>query len=68
MRESPTDYRRFATAARLAAASEILENVRQKHLLAAATWEGLAYSADKVAEIRARRVIERSAVSLGLPA
>ena len=61
MKEVTADYRRFAAAARLEAASVGLENVRQKHLLSAATWEGLARSADKVAEMRAKRATERSA-------
>jgi hypothetical protein len=57
MRDAQEDYLRFAAAARLEAASETLANVRQKHLLSAATWEGLAHSAQKVAEARARRVM-----------
>lgn len=66
MRGAPEDYLRFAAAARLAAASEILANVRQKPLLSAASWEGLAHSARKVAEARERRVMERSAASLDI--
>ena len=55
MKEVQADYLRFAAAARLEAANVGLENVRKKHLLSAATWEGLAHSAQKVAEARARR-------------
>jgi len=66
MKEHQADYLRFAAAARLEAASVVLENVRQKHLLAAATWEGLAHSAEKVAEARAKRALEGSAGSLDL--
>ena len=50
--------------ARFAAGEQVLENVRQKHLTAAATWAALAHSARKVAEMRAGRlVVERSAAS-----
>lgn len=59
MRQIPADFLRLAEADRLEAASGVLENVRQKHLLSAKTWEGLAQSAGKVAESRARRLIER---------
>jgi hypothetical protein len=62
-RQQP-DYLRLAAADRLEAASGSLENVKRKHLLSAAAWEGLAHSASKVAEVRARRWIERSAKSL----
>lgn len=63
MKEVQADYLRFAAAARLEAANVELDNVRQKHLLSAATWEGLARSADKVAEIRAKRAVERLAAT-----
>ena len=66
MKEAQADYRRFAAAARLEAASVGLENVRQKHLLSAATWEGLARSPDKIAELRARRVVERATATIGI--
>jgi hypothetical protein len=33
----------------------VLENVRQKHLTAAATWSALAHSARKMAQLRAQR-------------
>lgn len=46
--------------ARVAAGEQVLENVRQKHLTAAATWAGLAHSARKMADLRARRLVERS--------
>jgi hypothetical protein len=47
--------------ARASAGEQVLENVRQKHLTAAATWAALAHSARKMAELRARRLVERSA-------
>ena len=65
MKELPADYLRFAAAARLEAASEGLENVRQKHLHSAAMWEGLAHTADKIAAIRAKRLLEQPAQVLG---
>jgi len=49
--------------ARAAAGEQVLENVRQKHLTAAATWAALAHSARKMAELRARRLVERTAAS-----
>jgi len=66
MKERQPDYLGFAAAARLEAASVLLENVRQKHLVSAAVWEGLAKSAGKVAEARAKRMAERPAESLGI--
>lgn len=62
MKEDQADYLRFAAAARVEAASAPLEQVRQKHLLSAATWDGLAHFAQKVSEARAQRAIERSAL------
>jgi hypothetical protein len=66
MKEQQADYLRFAAAARLEASSVVLDNVRQKLLLSAATWEGLAHAAHKVTEARARSVAERLATSLDL--
>ena len=64
MKEFPADYLRFAAAARLEAANVVLENVRQKHLTSAATWEGLAHTFGKAAELQAKRAIERPAAAL----
>ena len=49
--------------ARAVAGEQVLENVRQKHLTAAATWAALAHSARKMGELRARRLVEKSAAS-----
>ena len=49
--------------ARAVAGEQALENVRQKHLTAAATWAALAHSARKMAELRVRRLVEKSAAS-----
>ena len=47
--------------ARAAAGLEVLENVRLKHLTAAATWAALAHTARKVAAVRAGRVADKAA-------
>ncbi len=49
--------------ARAAAGAEVLENVRQKHLTAAATWAALAHTARKVAQHRAKLLVERPAAN-----
>ena len=49
--------------ARAAAGEQVLDNVRQKHLTAAATWAALAHTARKVTELRARRLVEKSAAN-----
>jgi len=53
-------YRAREADARATAGEQTLENVRQKHLTAAATWAALAHSARKMTELRARRLVERS--------
>jgi hypothetical protein len=52
-------YEELAFEARSAAASEPLENVRQKHLTSAATWEHLARAGRKMGELRDRRIMEQ---------
>jgi hypothetical protein len=49
-------YEALALEARSAAASEPLENARQKHLTSAATWEHLARAGRKMGELRDRRI------------
>jgi hypothetical protein len=49
------------TEARASARAQVLENVREKHLLAAAAWAALAHSARGMARLRAKRLVERSA-------
>jgi hypothetical protein len=65
MLESDQYYLAREADARSAAGEQALENVRQKHLTAAATWAALAHSARKMAELRARRLVERT---VALPA
>jgi hypothetical protein len=54
-------YEELASEARSAAASEPLENVRQKHLTSAATWEHLARAGRKMGALRQRRAMEQAA-------
>jgi hypothetical protein len=57
MSQQQQEYLRLAAAARLDAASVTLDNVRQKLLLSAVTWEGLAHTAGKLAHGRAQRLL-----------
>ena len=59
MADLTEDYLARAAQARASAGAELLKNVRQKHLTAAATWDGLARSRLKVEALRARRLAER---------
>ena len=61
MSDTNENYLERAAASRKAAADEVLENVRQKHLTAAATWKALAHAKQKMDTVRAQRVAERSA-------
>ena len=63
MQDSGQYYLAREAEARATAGEQALENVRQKHLTAAATWAALAHSARKMTELRARRLVERSAAS-----
>ena len=60
MLDPTQDYLAREVAARAVAGEQALENVRQKHLTAAATWAALAHSARKMTELRARRLVERA--------
>lgn len=59
-------YDELALEARATAASEPLENARQKHLTSAATWEHLARAGRKMGELRERR-IEGQTASVAVP-
>jgi hypothetical protein len=52
-------YEAFAVLSRSAAAAETLENVRRKHLTSALTWDHLAASAQKMEDLRVRRMVEQ---------
>ena len=51
-------YDEFARLARSAAAMEELENVRQKHMTSALSWENLAANGRKMEELREQRMVE----------
>jgi hypothetical protein len=59
MTEAAEIYSVMAEAARAAAAEQVLDNVRQKHLTAAASWDALALGKRKMDALRLRRVLER---------
>ena len=62
-----TQYGELALEARSAAAAETLENVREKYLRAAATWEHLANSGRRIERLRERRAIEQLAAPTAQP-
>ena len=53
-------YDEFAVRARSAAAREALDNVRQKHLTSAVSWEQLAVNGRKMEGLREGRMLEPS--------
>ena len=59
MTQPQVNYSELADAARAAAAEQVLDNVRQKHLIAAATWDALALGKRKMDALRLRRILER---------
>ena len=63
MQDLNENYLAREAEARAAAGEQVLDNVRQKHLTAAATWAALAHTARKVTELRARRLVEKSAAN-----
>ena len=58
MTEPPDHYSVMAQASRAAAAEQVLDNVRQKHLTAAASWDALALGKRKMDALRLRRLLE----------
>lgn len=50
-------YDEFARLARSAAAMEELENVRQKHMTSALSWEQLAANGRKMEKLREQRMV-----------
>jgi hypothetical protein len=54
MTPAPSQMRKLAEAARLAADGEPLENAKAKHIQAAETWERLATRAEAVQDGRLR--------------
>jgi hypothetical protein len=68
MTEAPDHYFVMAEASRAAAAEQTLDNVRRKHLTAAASWDALALGKRKMDELRLRRLWEHRQSSLARPA
>lgn len=64
MTQSGENYSELAEAARAAAAEQVLDNVRDKHLTAAATWDALALGKRKMDALRRRRLLEREHFSI----
>ena len=64
MTQSSENYSELAEAARAAAAEQVLDNVRDKHLTAAATWDALALGKRKMDALRLRRLGEREHFSI----
>lgn len=63
MNDFQSDYAALAAASRSATAKEGLENVRQKHLTSAATWDSLAVSAKGMELLREKRLAGQAEVS-----
>ena len=68
MTEAPDHYCVMAEASRAAAAEQVLDNVRRKHLTAAASWDALAIGKRKMDELRLRRLWEHQKSSVEKPA
>jgi len=64
MTQPTENYFELAEAARAAAAEQVLDNVRQKHLTAALTWDALALGKRKMDALRLRRLLEREQSSM----
>ena len=60
-------YDEFALRARSAAAREGLDNVRQKHLTSAVSWEQLAANGRKMEGLRDRRMLEQLSAVAAAP-
>ena len=59
MTQPADQYSVMAEASRAAAAEQVLDNVRQKHLTAAASWDALALGKCKMDALRLKRLRER---------
>ena len=56
MTDAPDHYSVRAEASRAAAAEQVLDNVRQKHLIAAASWDALALGKRKMDALSLKRL------------
>ena len=59
-------YSQLSARSRAAAAEQVLENVRQKHLTAAASWDRLAHTDANMERLRMKR-LAADAAALGGP-
>jgi hypothetical protein len=66
MADLTEDYLARAVAARAAASLEVLANVREKHLVSAATWDGLARSKLRIEAERASRAAMPTVIAKGM--
>ena len=64
MTQPADQYSVMAEASRAAAAEQVLDNVRQKHLTAAASWDALALGKCKMDALRLRRLREHQQSSM----
>ena len=64
MTRVPEIYSDMAEASRAAAAEQVLANVRQKHLTAAASWDALARGKRAMDALRLRRIAEHEQSSM----
>ena len=62
MTQATEDYSQMAAHSRAAAAEQVLDNVRDKHLTAAASWDRLAVSSKRMERLRAKRLAEDAAM------
>jgi hypothetical protein len=67
MTQANIDYSQLSAQSRATAAEQVLENVRQKHLTAAASWDRLAHANEKMERMRMSR-LAKEAAALSLPA
>ncbi len=67
MAQVSDDYSQLSARSTAAAAEQVLENVRQKHLTSAASWDRLAHVNEKMERLRTER-LARDATALLRPA
>ena len=63
MAQMNDNYSQLAADSRAAAAEQLLDNVREKHLTAAASWDRLAHANAKMMKLRAERLSVEAALT-----
>jgi hypothetical protein len=63
MAQMNDNYSQLAADSRAAAAEQVLDNVREKHLTAAASWDRLAHANAKMMKLRAERLSVEAALT-----